>query len=159
MRENPTILVLSHLRWDFVYQLPQHLMAGLAATHRILYIEEPILSESGKPEWSFQEALPNITVCRPHTPCEARGFHPEQTPWLKQLLRDLLQEQALAEYVLWIYTPLAVPAAAELRPALTIYDCMDELSAFLGAPPEMVEREKELLTKAGLVFTGGPSLY
>ena len=76
MLENPTILVLSHLRWDFVYQRPQHLMAGLAATYRILYIEEPVLSESNKPEWRFQEALPNITVCRPHTPCKESGFHP-----------------------------------------------------------------------------------
>jgi len=159
MLENPTILVLSHLRWDFVYQRPQHLMAGLAATYRILYIEEPVLSESNKPEWRFQEALPNITVCRPHTPCKESGFHPEQTPWIKQLLRDLAQEWALDDYVLWFYTPLAVPATAELRPTLTIYDCMDELSAFLGAPPEMIEREKELLTKADLVFTGGPSLY
>src|SRR3569833_3083250 len=159
MRENPTILVLSHLRWDFVYQRPQHLMAGLAATHRILYIEEPILSESGKPEWRFQEALPNITVCRPHTPCGQRGFHPEQAPWLRELLRDLVQEQGLEEYVLWFYTPLAAPAAADLQPALTIYDCMDELSAVLGAPPEMIEREKELLGNADLVFTGGPSLY
>ncbi|HVV47932.1 MAG TPA: glycosyltransferase family 1 protein, partial [Bryobacteraceae bacterium] len=159
MPENPTILVLSHLRWDFVYQRPQHLMAGLAATHKVLYVEEPILSESGNPEWRFQEALPNITVCQPHTPCEQRGFHPEQMPWLRQLLSDLVQQQALDQYVLWFYTPLAVPAAAGLRPALTIYDCMDELSAFLGAPPEMIEREKELLANADLVFTGGPSLY
>jgi UDP-galactopyranose mutase len=159
MPENPTILVLSHLRWDFVYQRPQHLMAGLAATRRILYVEEPVLSESGNPEWKFEEPTRNITVCRPHTPCEQSGFHAEQMPWLKQLLRDLVREQALDEYVLWFYTPLAVPAAVELRPALTIYDCMDELSAFLGAPPEMIEREQELLTKADLVFTGGPSLY
>src|SRR6185312_16497862 len=110
------ILVLSHLRWDFVYQRPQHLMAGLAANHRILYVEEPILSPSGKPEWRFQEALPNITICRPYTPCRESGFHPEQASWVKQLLRDLVQEQALDEYVLWFYTPLAIPAAAELRP-------------------------------------------
>jgi UDP-galactopyranose mutase len=159
MPENRAILVLSHLRWDFVYQRPQHLMAGLAADHRVLYIEEPILSESGNPEWRFQEAHPNITICRPYTPCPESGFHPRQTPWLKPLLRDLVQQKALEEYVLWFYTPLAVPAAAELRPALTIYDCMDELSAFLGAPPEMIEREKDLLAKADLVFTGGPSLY
>ncbi|HVW07804.1 MAG TPA: FAD-dependent oxidoreductase [Bryobacteraceae bacterium] len=159
MHENPTILVLSHLRWDFVYQRPQHLMAGLAATHRILYVEEPIRGESGTPEWKFQEPVDNVTVCRPCTPCDRDGFHPDQTMWLRELLRALVQEQALDEYVLWLYTPLAVPAVAELRPALTIYDCMDELSAFLGAPPEIIEREEELLSRADLVFTGGPSLY
>jgi UDP-galactopyranose mutase len=40
-----------------------------------------------------------------------------------------------------------------------IYDCMDELSGFLGAPPELLERERELLAWADAVFTGGPSLY
>src|SRR5262249_49022444 len=39
------------------------------------------------------------------------------------------------------------------------YDCMDELSAFLHAPPELLDREVALLRLADLVFTGGPSLY
>jgi UDP-galactopyranose mutase len=36
---------------------------------------------------------------------------------------------------------------------------MDELSAFRGAPPRMLELERALLARADLVFTGGRSLY
>jgi hypothetical protein len=54
---------------------------------------------------------------------------------------------------------MALPLADDLKPAAVIYDCMDELSAFLNAPPELLEREAALLQRADLVFTGGPSLY
>ena len=40
-----------------------------------------------------------------------------------------------------------------------VYDCMDELSAFKNAPPELVEMEKRLFQRADIVFTGGQSLY
>jgi UDP-galactopyranose mutase len=36
---------------------------------------------------------------------------------------------------------------------------MDELSAFKGAPPVLKQRERELMRRASLVFTGGQSLY
>jgi glycosyltransferase involved in cell wall biosynthesis len=36
---------------------------------------------------------------------------------------------------------------------------MDELSLFHGAPPELLDRETELLECADVMFTGGPSLF
>jgi glycosyltransferase involved in cell wall biosynthesis len=36
---------------------------------------------------------------------------------------------------------------------------MDELAAFKGASADLIEKEKELLKKADIVFTGGKSLY
>ncbi len=90
---------------------------------------------------------------------ESRGFEPEQIPLLRGLLEDLLEKEKIKDYLLWFYTPLALPLASELHPKAIVYDCMDELSAFLGAPPELLEREAELLAKADLVFTGGSSLY
>ena len=36
----PDLLVFSHLRWDFVYQRPQHLMTRARAGRRVFYIEE-----------------------------------------------------------------------------------------------------------------------
>ncbi|HWF08836.1 MAG TPA: FAD-dependent oxidoreductase [Bryobacteraceae bacterium] len=75
------------------------------------------------------------------------------------MLQKLPELLDIGEFILWFYTPLPLPAAAGLRPQAIVYDCMDELSAFLGAPPQLLEREQELLVKADLVFTGGPSLY
>src|SRR5439155_7959443 len=77
----------------------------------------------------------------------------------KKMVRELIDQENITDYVLWFYTPLALPLAENLQPKAVIYDCMDELSAFLNAPPELLEREAELLKLADLVFTGGPSLY
>jgi UDP-galactopyranose mutase len=65
----------------------------------------------------------------------------------------------VSRFVLWYYTPMALEFSSHLDPAAIVFDCMDELSAFAGAPPEMVRREAELLARADAVFTGGRSLY
>ena len=155
----PTIVTFSHLRWDFVYQRPQHLLSRLASSRRVIFIEEPILCESSHPQWQFHQPEPNVLACRPYTPARAHGFHTEQMPHLKILVRELVERESLTDYVLWFYTPMAYPLADGLQPKAVVYDCMDELSAFLNAPAELIEREADLMRAADLVFTGGPSLY
>ena len=51
------------------------------------------------------------------------------------------------------------PIAAHVPAAAVVYDCMDELSAFRFAPPELRANEAALLQAADVVFTGGHSLY
>ncbi len=157
MHSNPTIITFSHLRWDFVYQRPQHLLSRLASSRRVIFIEEPAFAESL--HWEFARPETNVLVCRPHTPAQGPGFHDEQMPHLSALLRELLECENPRDYVLWFYTPLALPLAKHLQPFAVVYDCMDELSAFLNAPPQLIEREIQLLERADVVFTGGPSLY
>jgi UDP-galactopyranose mutase len=79
----------------------------------------------------------------------------------RSLLEGLLSERRIDvdQAVLWYYTPMALPFSRHLSPRATVYDCMDELSAFKGAPPELREREDELFSRADLVFTGGQTLY
>jgi UDP-galactopyranose mutase len=160
MQYAPTIVTFSHLRWDFVYQRPQHLLSRLAARHRVIFIEEPVPGNSTTDcSWQFDEPQPNVLVCRPQTPSGAPGFSDDQIPHLRELVRNLIKQEKLQEYVLWFYTPMALPLAGEFQPSAVIYDCMDELSAFHNAPPQLLEREAELLKLADVVFTGGPSLY
>jgi UDP-galactopyranose mutase len=160
MWSKTAIIVFSHLRWEFVYQRPQHLLSRLAKFHRVIFIEEPEFAERNvKPGWSFSRPLSNLLVCRPRTNCEAQGFHRDQLPQLSRLVGELIKQEHLQDYVLWFYTPMAEPLADELKPLAIIYDCMDELSAFLNAPPQLIEREIALLQRADVVFTGGPSLY
>ena len=159
MHSQPPVLVFSHLRWDFVWQRPQHLLTRVARNHRVLFIEEPLRHESADPAWECQTPAPGILVCRPRTPLAAPGFHDEQMPALEGLVADLLRREGLDDYLAWFYTPMAVPLLRGLRPRAVVYDCMDELSAFRGAPPELLRREAELLGRADIVFTGGPSLY
>jgi len=153
------LIVFSHLRWDFVYQRPQHLLSRIAHQHRVIFIEEPVLEKGCEPKFEFRNPCDNVLVVRPVTPIEAHGYHDDQLAVLKPLLQQLLLDEELEEYLVWFYTPMALPLLADLEPLAVIYDCMDELSAFKGAPKQMRQRESALLKRADLVLTGGPSIY
>ena len=158
MYSNPDIIVFSHLRWDFVFQRPQHLLSRLASNRRVFLIEEPIHHEDYA-NWERTRPSPNLTICRPHTRVTAPGFDDAQLPALRLLLTQLLVEEGIEDYVVWFYTPMALPLLEDLKPKAVIYDCMDELSAFHAAPRQMREREAELIERADVIFTGGRSLY
>lgn len=159
MTHEEPILVFSHLRWDFVFQRPQHLLSRFAKRRRIIFFEEPSPQTSSEPYLDMSTPEPGVLVCRPHTPSAMPGFHDEQLPYLQQLVRDLIAREGLTDYAVWFYTPMALPLAQSLQPHAVIYDCMDELSAFSNAPRQMLQREAALLKAADIVFTGGPSLY
>lgn len=151
-----SIIVMSHLRWNFVFQRPQHLLSRLAKHYQILFFEEPVFHEK-KPMSVISNPQPNVTVHTPHTPINAPGFHDDQLPYLKPLMRALAAEHE--DHVAWFYTPMALPLLEELRPKLIVYDCMDELAAFKSSPKQLLQRENALFTKVDIVFTGGPSLF
>lgn len=152
-----TLIVFSHLRWSFVYQRPQQLMTRLARHYRILFFEEPL--PDGRAFLEITEPARNVRVCRPHTGIASPGFHDAQLPVLHRLLEELLRRERIVDYAVWLYTPMALPLTQRLAPRAIVYDCMDELSAFLNAPRQLLQRENALLKSASLVFTGGPSLY
>jgi UDP-galactopyranose mutase len=153
-----SLLVFSHLRWDFVFQRPQHLMTRLAKSYRVFFFEEPVHDE-GPARIDIHEPSPNVHVCRPHTSPAERGFADSQVPILRRLLENLVRTHDLGSPIVWLYTPMALPLLEGLEPAAVVYDCMDELSAFLNAPPVLMQREHALFKVADVVFTGGPSLY
>jgi protoporphyrinogen oxidase/glycosyltransferase involved in cell wall biosynthesis len=151
-----TIVVFSHLRWDFVFQRPQHLLSRLAQHYPVLFVEEPE-HDDGAPFMERSTPAPNVTVCRAHTPIHATGFHDDQLRLLQPMIAQLAPpgERTIA----WFYTPMALPLLQSLQPALVVYDCMDELASFKNPPKQLLQREGALLNIAVLVFAGGPSLY
>jgi glycosyltransferase involved in cell wall biosynthesis len=152
----PDLICFSHLRWSFVFQRPQHLMSRLAARRRVFFVEEPIYDD-GAARLRTERTPEGITLVVPYLPA---GTSPEQATAIQtELLSWLARRERLDGCVAWYYTPMALAVTAGLRPGLVVYDCMDELSAFAGAPPEMAARERELFAQADLVFTGGRSLY
>jgi UDP-galactopyranose mutase len=158
MQPQRPLIVLSHLRWDFVFQRPQHLMTRFAEMgRRVFFVEEPMQAE-GKLRWERLERG-GVTAFRPRTPLLETGFSDEQIDVIRPMLEDLVKLEASDGFDLWFYTPMALPLVSNLRPNVLIYDCMDELSAFKFAPPALLDRERELLKRADVVFTGGPSLY
>ncbi len=154
---NYDLVCLSHLRWDFVYQRPQHLMSRFAKERRVFFVEEPIFTD----EQTYLKISPredNLVIVVPHishVERETKNIEDAQG----ELLDELFREQQIKDFVLWFYTPMAMGSAEHLKPKAVVYDCMDELSAFKFAPPALLENESKLFRKADLVFTGGQSLY
>jgi UDP-galactopyranose mutase len=159
MQPQYSIVAFSHLRWNFVYQRPQHLLSRLAAGRPVFFVEEPEFEPDAPPRWERSNPQHNVVVLRPRTPVKASGFHPDQLRVLEPLIAELAKELEEPTLLAWLYTPMALPLAEALGPEVMVYDCMDELSLFLGAPPELSSREAALLECADLMFTGGPSLY
>lgn len=154
----PMLLCFSHLRWNFVFQRPQHLMSRFARTHRVIFWEEPILDATTEPALDMTICSKSgVTVAVPHlNPADSPAIHEKQ---LRRLVDELVGERRDAPLVRWYYTPMMLPFSRHLEADCTVYDCMDELANFKFAPPELLPLENELLAAADLVFTGGYSLY
>jgi UDP-galactopyranose mutase len=151
------LVCLSHLRWDFVYQRPQHLLSRCAKQRRVFFVEEPIFGQ-GPSRLDVTQREDGVYVVVPHLP---EGLSSEvAVEAIQQAMIDrLFAEHQIRDYVLWYYTPMALGWTRHLKPLVTVYDCMDELSAFKNAPRLLRDREADLFGRADLVFTGGQSLY
>lgn len=152
-----TLVCFSHLRWDFVYQRPQHLLTRCALECKVLFIEEPSYEAVAAASWKLAERDNGIVVATPLLPLHTSAA--DAVRLQRSLVDQLLQQYSVEEFVAWYYTPMALSFTAHLKPSVTVYDCMDELSAFHGAPPELTVFEQELFRRADIVFTGGTSLY
>ena len=153
----PDVICLSHLRWNFVYQRPQHLLGRCAAGKRVFFIEEPIFTSQPLARLEINQDKTGVIVVVPHLP---EGSAPETiNAELTMLIDGLLAEYNIRRYICWYYTPMALAFTRHLQPEAVVYDCMDELSAFKGASPILKNYEAELYRRASLVFTGGQSLY
>ncbi|HEX8474727.1 MAG TPA: glycosyltransferase family 1 protein [Pyrinomonadaceae bacterium] len=154
---NADLVCLSHLRWNFVYQRPQHLLGRCAKERRVFFVEEPILGE-GPLRLDVTQSEEGVYVVVPHLP---EGLLSDvAVEAVQQALIDrLFAEHNIREHILWYYTPMALGFTRHLKPLAVVYDCMDELSAFKNAPRALRDREAELFRRADLVFTGGQTLY
>lgn len=160
------IIVHSHLGWDWVWQRPQQFLSRISRQHRILFIESPSLCPKTKSsEVTLREItdFPNIVVLQVKMPASRAN----DIAWIDKERRRVVESvlagplgKEFQSPVQWFYDPMAVTAfAGHLRERAIVYDCMDELSLFRGAPPELVRRDRELLALADVVFAGGPKIW
>lgn len=150
----PGLICLSHLRWNSVFQRPQHLLTRAAAHYDVTYVEEPLFEPDADPHWRMAQA-DGIAIATPILP---EGL----TDSLRHLALEALMERlpaARSPAVAWYYTPLALDFTRRLAADVTVYDNMDELTLFHGADSRIALLEAELLARADVVFTGGHSLY
>jgi UDP-galactopyranose mutase len=155
--DNRSLVCLSHLRWDLVFQRPQHLMTRFAQTMPVYFVEEPHFEGAAAPSLARYDVGRNLIVLVPHLP--SRMTDAEATSAQRELLAAFMFQNEVSHPVLWFYTPAALEFADRFPASVTVYDCMDELTAFEGASPELRRLETQLLKRADIVFTGGMSLY
>ncbi len=152
------LICFCHLRWDFVLQRPQHLMQRFSRHRRVYMFEEFIPTDHHLPYLEFHNFEgTDVTAVRPRVPDR---FSPEQrVVALRGLLDSLVKHIGARKPLLWFYTPMMWPIAAHVDAEAVVYDCMDELSAFRFAPPELKANEAALMRAADVVFTGGYSIW
>ena len=144
------LICFSHLRWNSVFQRPQHLMSRFARERPTYYFEEPVAGSSA----TLQRSVCGVTGVHLVTPVLPQ---PGDTKALRKLLDNLLLE--IGPATAWYYTPAARSFTAHIAWNAVVFDCMDELSAFRFASPELKLLEQDLMRAADTVFTGGQSLY
>ena len=157
--EPTTLICFSHLRWNFVFQRPQHLMSRFAREMNVIFWEEPIDIAAGEtPFLQVREAedAENVRIVVPHLPQGMPEDAREAT--LARLLEAHLASQH-GPLIAWYYTPRMLTFSRDIDPTVTVFDAMDELSKFKFAPAKLLELEQELIDRADVVFTGGSSLY
>ena len=148
-QESYDLIVFCHLRWQFVYQRPQHIISRLAKNMKILLIEEPLpFAPEEKNTAERLEITENLHVLQPRV---------ENIASIKNILPEFVANRHVE--MGWFYSASFVPLLDEFRFDTVVYDCMDELSQFRGAPAELIVQEKFLMAQADIVFTGGKSLY
>lgn len=148
-----TLVVFSHLRYEFVKQRPQHLIERMAQDMEVIFVEEPIGHEPNQEGTAHTfNPFPRVTVVQPCTP--TTDFEA-----IKEVLYSYTSLSRSEKPLLWFYSPSFVPMASIMPNSVVIYDCMDELTQFKGASPQLINDEKQLLSIADVVFTGGRSLY
>lgn len=149
------LVCFCHLRWNFVYQRPQHLLSRASKKWRTWVWEEPVWDDRN---WLEVRTVANqLHIVTPHL---QHGTSEETaTTQQKEWLDQLLSQHTIKDYVAWYYNPMAWAFTDHLQARLTVYDCMDELSAFRGAPPRLRHRESQLMQRSDLIFTGGYSLF
>ena len=143
------MIVFCHLRWEFVYQRPQHIISRMSDSMKILMVEEPVPFDANQAGTAnLIEIHANLHVLQP----KVNGI---------EEIADVLDAYLDSKSVPfgWFYSAAFSPLLSTIRFQTIIYDCMDELALFKGAPQQLIDQEKYLLANADIVFTGGKSLY
>jgi len=157
--ETATLLCFSHLRWNFVFQRPQHLMSRFSREMSVIFWEEPV--EIGPKETAYLQVReapdsPNVRIVVPHLP---EGMPDDAREAALMRLLDAHVASIRGALIAWYYTPMMLTFSRHIDADVVVFDAMDELSKFKFAPVKLLELEQELINLADVVFTGGSSLY
>lgn len=160
-----SIVVHSHLRWDFVWQRPQQLFSRFATTRDVLFVEEPMfLDDAVRPTFDITNPIARVFRAVPKLPSAYRDSEAAMHTAVRSLILDAVSTggELAGRFdapIQWFYTPMPAPTMiGAFNESAVVYDCMDELAQFKFAPTELVQRERFLLARSDVVFAGGVAL-
>ncbi|MBS1625244.1 MAG: hypothetical protein JST83_14550 [Bacteroidetes bacterium] len=104
-------VVFCHLRWDFVFQRPQHIVSRLAKKGKVLFVEEPVGAHRDKEDSTIRVINGNLHVLQPAVD------RIEQIPDVLRMLMPDMQTR-----VIWMYSPAFVPVLDALQAERIVYD-------------------------------------
>jgi glycosyltransferase involved in cell wall biosynthesis len=143
------MIVFCHLRWQFVYQRPQHIISRFSSTMKVLFIEEPIILDNAKGNsGNLIVVTKTLHVLQPNA---------KDIESIAAVIPGYVKNKTIP--IGWFYSASFSPLLEQLHFETVVYDCMDELSLFKGAPSHLINQEKYLMAYADIIFTGGKSLY
>jgi UDP-galactopyranose mutase len=149
------LVCFSHLRWDFVFQRPNHLMARAARERRVIFVEEA-LADASTPHLE-RRTTDGVEVVVPHVP--VGSSEAAVRDHMRRMIHGLVRHVDGRPPVFWYLTPMALDWSDDVPASAVVYDCMDELAAFRESSPRLRQLEDRLFARADLVFTGGMQLY
>lgn len=143
------MIVFCHLRWQFVYQRPQHIISRFSSTMKVLFVEEPVILDNAKGNsGNLIVVTKTLHVLQPNV---------KDIESIATVLPGYVKNKTIP--IGWFYSASFSPLLEQLHFETVVYDCMDELSLFKGAPSHLINQEKYLMAYADIIFTGGKSLY
>ncbi len=169
----PPVVILSGIRWDFLWQRHQILATLFArAGYPTVFVETtglrtPSLDpgvarkvlrrffQAGGEGRKAPEGTPsNLTVYSPLVAPPTKVFrHLNRALFVPRVVRDLRRLLADVPPVVIAYPPTrtTLDILSSLKPRLTMYDCSENYEGFPGIPRDVALTERELLKKVDLV--------
>ncbi len=174
-----SILCVSSIDWDFVWQGHQEIMAELAKQgNRVLFIENtgvrsPSLKDLPRlthriQNWrrgtkGFRQERENLVV---YSPILLPLPYSRLAQWINrflllQPLRRWMRASRFHRPILWTFlpTPLVLNLIEELDPELVVYYCIDNLAESSKGAARITASEEKLFSRADLVLVTAKKLY
>src|SRR5947209_11398426 len=97
----PPLICFCHLRWNFVYQRPQHLIGQWGAVSPVHFYEEPQFVDAASPTLNVSEEAPGVYILTPMLP---QGLDDRQiVEAQRRLLDDYIAKHGIHDFIAWYY--------------------------------------------------------
>lgn len=178
MLRNHTIVCLSSIDWDFLWQGHQQIMSALAAQgNRVLFVEStgvraPVLRDLPR-LWRRLCVAGRGNVQRRPRPDNLRVYSPLvlplpysrvaraiNQPVMQRAIRRAMLAWGATQPIVWNFlpTPLSRSLALSLNPLLSIFHCVDHMAASTPAAARLSATEVQCFAEADLVFVTSQAL-